>query len=887
MKVWLTRIMLGVVAVLIVALVGIAIFLLTFDPNAYKNRVEQMVFERYHRTLSIDGDIELSLFPRIGLSVQDVSLSDRDSASTFASIDSARFAVAIWPLLFNRLVVDHVAVTGFKAWIVRDADGRFNFRDLVRDSRGPGHEPSAPARLALPGPDGQVPGLASPLPDRRPALMSPAVAGTLDPAPVVLAANPVERADFQIDIAGLDLKGGELHFLDRQTGATGRIEQLDLATGRMTFDQAFDVALKGKVVGDWPQMDAGFEGQALVQLDPVARTYSAQRINVTLSGDLAELHARTATLRGNLAYNQYSRMLSASNLDFQVQGEIGGDQPIGNLTTRLSAPQLHVDRSKAELKVTRLAVRASGARDDSDFDLALDAPALSVSPELATGEPVIGTFRINEPGSVLGVSLEMRGLGGDAFDLTLQELKVDSTQKRGDRLVSIQMSSPAAWSPFTRQGGLSAMKGDVSIEDATLPGGRFQFPFIGSVRADLFDDELSAALNAVLGGSKIDFSMAVSQLANPQIAFDLTTDNLDLNTLFPPPAESSAGPADDDAEADGEAPPAPAAEAAAPTPEPDPARRFDWSFLDAVHVQGNIKAKALKAGGLELQGLQAAVNARDGVLQVRDIRADLYGGSLESNLSVSSSHDISLDLAAANVDIRPLAQAFLSTQRLVGTGDFDIDLSTHGVTMPALIAALDGTVRGHVRNGAWVGLDLNRTIAEINDVLRNAFSGQVPEVTSRFDPSRRTSFDTLDVELALQDGQGVLNELDLVSPSVVVKHGTPSSIDLVNRQFDVLLQVTARAGGNDGAAGVSALQGVTVPVRVSGPFDSVSYQVQWQDIGHRAVKDALQGGLLDILSGLPAGSGGSLLFPVPEKPDDSRRDPLKSLGDTLKGLLGQ
>src|SRR5690554_7026530 len=137
MKVWLKRILIGLVVVLIVALVGIAIFLLTFDPNAYKSRIEGVVYERYGRTLSIDGEIELSLFPRIGLAVQDMSLSDRDSEDTFASIDSARVAVAIWPLLFNRLVVDHVAVKGFKAWVVRDADGRFNFSDLVRSRQYP------------------------------------------------------------------------------------------------------------------------------------------------------------------------------------------------------------------------------------------------------------------------------------------------------------------------------------------------------------------------------------------------------------------------------------------------------------------------------------------------------------------------------------------------------------------------------------------------------------------------------------------------------------------------------------------------------------------------------------------------------------------------------
>lgn len=882
MKVWLKRILIGLVAVLIVALVGVAIFLLTFDPNAYKSRLEQIVYERYHRTLSIDGDIELSLFPRIGLAVQNVSLSDRDSETTFASFDSARLAVAIWPLMFNRLVVDHVAVTGFKAWVVRDADGRFNFRDLVfrsEDSRL-----SDLARLAI----SRVAGRPLPPTDSISGpgalLMTPAVAGTVESSPVVLAANPVERTDFQIDIAGLDLKGGELHFFDGQTGATGRIEQLDLVTGRVTFDQAFDVAVKGKLLGDWPSVDAGFEGQALVRLEPVERMYSAQRINVALDGVLGDLQARSVTLRGSLAYNEFSRMFSASNLEFQVQGAIQGKRPVNNLDARLTVPQLRVERSKAELQVTRLAVRTSGDTDDGRFELALNAPSLSVSPELATGEPVAGTLRVNSPDSVLGVSLDMAGLGGDAFDLTLQELKIDATQQRGDRIVNIQMSSPAAWSPFVRQGGLSAMKGDVRVEDATLPGGRFEFPFIGSMRADLFADELGASINAVLGGSKIDFTMALSQLADPHIAFDLTTDNLDLNTLFPPPAEPAARAEDSEQPATEDAGPAPAAQAEASSA--GPARQFDWSFLDSAHVQGNIKAKALKAGGLELQGLEAAVLAEEGVLQVRDIQAGLYGGSLESNVSVSSDHEIKLDLSAVNVDIRPLAQAFMSTQRLTGAGDFQIDLATRGMTGPALVSGLDGTVSANVRDGAWVGLNLDQTISEVGEVLRNTFSGQLPDVASRFDASRRTSFDVLNVALALQKGQGLIRDLELISPAVHVNEGAPASVDLVNRQLDVMLQVTPQLKANSRPE-LSLLRGVAVPVRISGSFDAPTYQVQWQDIGHRAVKEAIQDGLLDILSGSAGEGSGSLLFPSPDKPEATRPDPLKSIGNTLKGLLGQ
>src|SRR5690606_23166485 len=111
MKVWLKRVLIGLVVAFLVALVGIAIFLLTFDPNAYKNKLQEIVYARYDITLTIDVDIELLLFPRIRLSVQVVSLSDRGISDRFPSVESARLAVGIWPLMFDRLVVDHVVVT--------------------------------------------------------------------------------------------------------------------------------------------------------------------------------------------------------------------------------------------------------------------------------------------------------------------------------------------------------------------------------------------------------------------------------------------------------------------------------------------------------------------------------------------------------------------------------------------------------------------------------------------------------------------------------------------------------------------------------------------------------------------------------------------------------
>ncbi|NYT75445.1 AsmA family protein [Alcaligenaceae bacterium] len=916
MKFWLKRVLIGIVALMIVALVGIAIFLLTFDPNAYKSKLEEIVYNRFHRTLTIKGDIQLSLFPRIGLAVEDVSLSDREGEDTFASIDSARFAVAIWPLLSNRLVVDHVAVSGFKAWVRRNEHGKFNFDDLL------GRAPAA-VSLAAPGTlvgaaghkNSQVPAgvAAQPQPGITTAdvAQSPSVgaarddaaaqdqSGTFDlsnllgrllPFSTASAQDGVEQTDFQIDIAGLEVKNGEIHFYDVASGTVGRIEKLEANTGRVTFNQAFDVALKGHLVGQYPAADAALAGQALVRFDPAEQTYSAQKLNLQVQGKLADLDAKSATLRGNLAYEAFSRMLNVSNFELSVQGEVGGASPITGLDTTLVAPKLKIDRSRAELKVEKLAYRAKGKQKDQTFDIALDAPSLAVSPEKASGEPVQATFKLVDPKGVLGVSMAMNGLGGDASKLTLKELKVDATDKKGDRVVRLKMTSPASWQVFRKLGGLSAMRGDIRIEDKALPGGNFEFPFIGSLQADLFKDRLDTEINAVLSGSKLNFTLSATQLKDPKVNFAFVADTLDFNTLFPSAALVEVEKPSQEASASEKpaAKPAPKPAQAKPaqTKPAAPPEKFDFGFLDAVDVYGTFAIDQLQVKALHASSFKTTLQAAEGKLQLSDIHAKLYDGVLSGMVTATSKNNIGLNLELKDVDVGAFLHDYLGEDRLVGHGTVNLDLTSKGATTAALTAGLTGSTSITMRDGAVRGVDLAKTLNEVNEVVRNVFSGQLPQVVSQVDMSRQTAFSLLDARVDFSLGQGKISKLDVQAPPLRITQGTPSTLDLVNSQLDVLVNVRVTDSGSDEGKRLADLKGVTVPVRISGKFSKPSYQVQWQDIRSKVVKQAVKEGLIDMLSNQKAKAGAAEAEDGPAA-SGKQTDTIKSIGDALKGLLGQ
>ncbi|MBV6272379.1 AsmA family protein [Alcaligenaceae bacterium CGII-47] len=865
MSVWFKRLVFGLVILVIVALVGLSIFILTFNPNAYKNKLEQLVYNRYERTLTIKGEIGLSLFPRIGLSVQDVALSDRDGKRTFVSMDGARFAVAIWPLLSNRLVVDHVSVTGFKAWVTRDKEGRFNFSDLI--STEAFHPP------------------ANSLDD----------AGAVLAGALVVAPSADGRADPQIDIAGLALKNGQIHYLDEQTGTALTLSDLDVNTGRMTYDQAFDVTLKGHLLGVTPVADAQVEAQALLRLDPNTRGYSAQKINVQLVGGMAELNKASITLKGNLAYSGTARTFAANGVELGVQGGWVGAKPVSEIKASLSVPKLRLDQRQSELKVEKLSLRATGKSPEYGIDAAFDAPALSISPEAAKGDPVTGTLKLTGA-STLAMAVGLEGLSGNAELLQFQALSLDAGISRDQRLLRLQLTSPASWNLSLKKGELSAMKGDMSIQDAALPGGRFEFPMIGSVQLDLIKDMLGADINAVINGGQLELKAQAERLDTPKVTFSLDAGKLDLNNwltpLAQPPkakAETDKKPVANNAASEPKAPAKPA-ETPKPAVVTPAATPIDWSLITPLDITGQIKVDDLRVRDLQLRTVSGNVRAQGGKLEISKVAAKLYEGQLSASLSARDDASVKLQLNLDKIAVEPFMQALLKDGHLSGTGSLQAAFEARGATTEMLIASLAGKTSLQIRQGAIRGFDAAQTLQEASQAMGELLQGGRATINNPYDMSRRTPFSALDGRIDFSKGVGTFNKVLLVTDLLRVSEGKPAQVDLLAQRLDLQLNaLVTNKPTKDMVPVIGALRGVSIPVLISGPFKSLVYDVQWQSISNKSIKDAVKAGLTELLSdaliqnAVPDVAPGAATPEAPQTP----ADPVKRIGDALKGLLGK
>lgn len=242
---WIGR-LLGLLAVLVVLAVVVAVYLVvTFDPNLYKDRIEDKVAEVTGRALTLGGNIELTLYPSIGLRLEDVRLANADGfgEQPFAEFRVVDVAVAVLPLLRNEIDVQRIEADGVGISLARNADGRTNWDDLVERVNDSGEGAVGAAR------SGSV---------------ARATTGMRD-----------------IGIAGLDLTDLRVEWDDQLEGQRMVLSQANLALRGFRLATETPVTFDGAVWvrdGDAEPIELDLDLEARMNLDIAAERYSFRRL---------------------------------------------------------------------------------------------------------------------------------------------------------------------------------------------------------------------------------------------------------------------------------------------------------------------------------------------------------------------------------------------------------------------------------------------------------------------------------------------------------------------------------------------------------------------------------------------------------------------------------
>lgn len=261
--------LLAIGGLVILAGAVVAYIAATFDPNDYKPQIVQAVKEQTQRTLKLEGDIKLSIFPGIGAKVARASLSERASDREFAAVEELRVALKLLPLLSKQAVVDAIEVKGLRANLVRYQDGRTSLDDLT---------------------------------------------GAGEKAPAEKGAEP----GFAVDIDHVVVEDAAITFTDQAAGAKYALSKLNLRTGRIANRVPTDVELSVTAQSGKPKLDLQIALKARVLLDLEQQRYALEGLDASAKSEAAGIGNLVANAKGDV---------EASGLQERLPGGGAKDAP--------------------------------------------------------------------------------------------------------------------------------------------------------------------------------------------------------------------------------------------------------------------------------------------------------------------------------------------------------------------------------------------------------------------------------------------------------------------------------------------------------------------------------------------------------------------------------
>jgi AsmA protein len=290
----------------------------------------------------------------------------------------------------------------------------------------------------------------------------------------------------------------------------------------------------------------------------------------------------------------------------------------------------------------------------------------------------------------------------------------------------------------------------------------------------------------------------------------------------------------------------------------------DLSALKGINAKGKLQVGALEVRGLKLAEVSAQLDAANGRVTVAPYSAKLYEGSTTGALTVDANKNhVALKQQLTGVSVGPILRDFAEQDRLDGKGDVALDVTTAGASVNAMKRALNGTTKVQLRDGAIKGINLAEIIRKGRNMLGG--SDSAAQGQSAGDKTQKTDFSELTASFAIKNGIARNDDLDVKAP--LFRVAGAGDIDIPNSSLNYMVKasVVATSKGQGGKER-DDLAGLTVPVKLTGTFDDLKYQVDYRSMAGAAAKSQ-------------AGEK------IKERLEEGLKD--DKIKDRLKGLLGR
>jgi AsmA protein len=521
---------------------------------------------------------------------------------------------------------------------------------------------------------------------------------------------------------------------------------------------------------------------------------------------LAADHPKVAAdvdLETGLLFALQEKRYVLDGLNLRVKGEVAGITGLdfgaeGDIDARMQTQEIVLKDIRLDLK---------GKRAADKLDIALDAPKLLLTQSKAEGAKLTLTAKVEQPRGTLRALLVLPDLSGSTKAFQASQLSLDIDGRQGDNTITGKLTSPFRGSLDAKTFSLPKLAANLDVSNPKLPKGGMKLQLAGSAHANIPKTEARVNLQTRLDDSNIQAKLGVDHFDPAHLDFDVDIDRLDVDRYLPPKAK---------------------------TAKPEPESPIDLSALKSLNASGRIKVGQLKVANIKSSNVRLDVKAGGGRIEARPLSAHLYQGTMSGMLSATTTANprIAVQQNLSGISIGPLLRDLADKDLLEGRGNVALHVTAQGQTVSAMKRALDGTAAVDLRDGAIKGVN-------IAAMLRRAQAALGGTQTQSASATEQTDFSELKASFNI--GDGVAHNDDLSAKSPLLRLDGQGDIDIGAGAMDYVVKATL-VGSLEGQGGkeVSQLKGVTVPVRISGPFDALKYSLDAKALATEAAKARLE-----------------------------------------------
>ena len=644
----LKMLVVGVSFVLLLTVAAMVAVLVLVDPNDYKDDITAAVHDATGRELTLRGDIQLSIFPWLGVSLGETQLSNAAGfgEAPFAQVDVVDIKVKLLPLLEQRVEMKTVRLQGLQVVLAKNKAGHTNWDDLA----GVSIPEAAPKDAAN--------NTTSKTPDKTSTKTSTKASTT--PALAALA------------IGGVEIIKAKITWDDQQTSQHVVLDQLTLTTGPLTLSDPIDINLATNVVVHEPAIQAPVKLSGKVKFDIEANHYWLEGLSLVI--------------------NAQGKGLPISPLDVRLIVDVDanlGQQQVNIRGLQLDAlgATLRGDVSLTDVETAPIA--------QGKVNAVIKNPASLLSAAAVTLPPGFKADGLNNSQLALSFNVSQ---GKQVADISSLVLDVAGMKMTGQVKASAFLEAPevvgqiqlAPFSPHQLLATLGITLPEMADANVLQQAG-LDLAFTGSM-----NDVAVKKLSFRLDDTELTGTASVKHFEKPAVRYALSVNGIDIDRYLPPKVVGEPSP-----------PPAPAAAVGATQLPLDLLRGLD---IDGLLTMKQLKAANVKLSDLEI-GLKAKGGLLRLNPVKAKLYQGHYAGNIGLDVKTDTPK-LSLNEKLTQVKVGPLLKDLLGDEPVSGTANVSAKLNVKGIEPDAMMKTLNGNAQFSFKDGAVKGVNIGQMIRE-------------------------------------------------------------------------------------------------------------------------------------------------------------------------------